>query len=191
MEYISTRGGDYRYSAAQAIKQGIAPDGGLFVPARIPRLTEQEIDRLIDMNYPQRATLVLSKYLTDFSEEELLEYCEKAYSEEKFDAFPARLAQLNPYVDGEYMLELWHGPTSAFKDMALQILPYLMTAAAAKIGESAEICILAATSGDTGKAALEGFKDVSGTRVIVFFRKMGSQRSNDCRWSPPPVKIAM
>lgn len=173
MEYISTRGGDYRYSAAQAIKQGIAPDGGLFVPERIPRLTEQEINSLIDMDYPQRAALVLSKYLSDFSEEELLEYCEKAYSEEKFDAFPARLAQLNPYVDGEYMLELWHGPTSAFKDMALQILPYLMTAAAAKIGESAEICILAATSGDTGKAALEGFKDVPGTRVIVFFPENG------------------
>lgn len=169
MKFISTRGGDYQYSAAEAIKQGIAPNGGLFVPESIPRLSEAEIHQLVDMDYPQRAALVLGKFLTDFSPEELLEYCEKAYSDEKFDAFPANLVQLNPYVEGEYMLELWHGPTSAFKDMALQILPYLMTASAKKTGEQSEICILTATSGDTGKAALEGFKDVPGTRVIVFY----------------------
>ena len=173
MEYISTRGGDYRYSAAAAIKQGIAPNGGLFVPAYIPKLQQQEIERLASLDYAQRATLILSKFLTDFTEEEIAEYCRKAYSEEKFDAFPAKLEQLNPCVPGEYILELWHGPTSAFKDMALQILPYLMTAAARKTGEEAEICILTATSGDTGKAALEGFKDVPGTRVIVYYPENG------------------
>ncbi|NLL64470.1 MAG: threonine synthase [Clostridiaceae bacterium] len=173
MQYISTRGGDYRYSSAEAIRAGIAPNGGLFVPASIPKLTSQDIQDLIEMDYPHRAATILSRYLTDFTFDELLEYTNLAYSEEKFDDFPAKVTQLNPYNKKTFMLELWHGPTSAFKDMALQLLPYLMTAAARKLGEEKEICILTATSGDTGKAALEGFKDVPNTRVIVFYPHNG------------------
>ncbi|HHX37531.1 MAG TPA: threonine synthase [Clostridiaceae bacterium] len=173
MRYISTRGGDYRYSSAEAIRAGIAPNGGLFVPESIPRLTSQDIQDLMEMDYPRRAATVLSRYLTDFSFDELLEYTNLAYGEDKFDAFPAKVTQLNPYNKTAFMLELWHGPTSAFKDMALQLLPYLMTAAARKLGEDKEICILTATSGDTGKAALEGFKDVPNTRVIVFYPHNG------------------
>lgn len=173
MNYISTRGGDYSYTSAQAIRTGIAPNGGLFVPESIPRLSSDDIRKLMKMDYPARAADILSRYLTDFTLDELLEYTRAAYSEEKFDAFPAHVEQLNSYNDREFMLELWHGPTSAFKDMALQLLPYLMTASARKTGEDKEICILTATSGDTGKAALEGFKDVPGTRVIVFYPHNG------------------
>lgn len=169
MDYISTRGDDYRYSSAQAICAGIAPNGGLFVPERIPQLSEADFGRLMDMDYPHRSADILARFLTDFTPEELLDYTTAAYSEEKFAPSPAHVEQLNPYNDREFMLELWHGPTAAFKDLALQLLPYLMTASARKTGEDREICILTATSGDTGKAALEGFRDVPGTRVIVFY----------------------
>ena len=173
MMYISTRGYDKKFSAAEAIKQGIAPDGGLFVPEEIPQLSKKEIMAMTEMTYPQIAATVLSKYLTDFSYDELISYTEQAYAEEKFGEKPAPLVQLNKYNPREYILELWHGPTAAFKDMALQLLPHLMTASAKKTGEDRKICILTATSGDTGKAALEGFKDLPGTEVIVFYPSEG------------------
>ena len=173
MKYISTRGTDYQYSSAQAIKQGIAPDGGLFVPESIPKLSKEDLQRMTAQTYMETAADVLSLYLDDYSHSELLDYCTWAYDPEKFGDDPAPLVQLNKYNDREYILELWHGPTAAFKDMALQLLPYLMTGAIRKTGEKRKICLLAATSGDTGKAALEGFKDVPGTEVIVFYPNSG------------------
>ncbi|HPE38310.1 MAG TPA: threonine synthase [Bacillota bacterium] len=173
MNYVSTRGYEKKYSAAEAIKQGIAPDGGLFVPESIPSLSKDDLLQMTTMTYPQIAASVISLFLTDYSHAELLDYCEQAYTEEKFGERPAPLVQLNKYNEREYILELWHGPTSAFKDMALQLLPHLMTAAARKTGENRKICILTATSGDTGKAALEGFKDLPGTEVIVFYPSDG------------------
>lgn len=169
MEYISTRGDQTRFSAAQVIKQGIAPDGGLFVPVDIPKLAMSDFKEMAEQSYQERAVRILSMYLSDYSEQELRDMIYQAYAEEKFGEQPAPLLQLNKYCDQEYILELWHGPTAAFKDMALQLLPHLMTAAMKKTGEQAEVCILTATSGDTGKAALEGFKDVAGTSVIVFY----------------------
>ena len=170
MKYQSTRGGNIRFSTAEAIKQGIAPDGGLFVPETIPQLTADEIQNFAHKPYIEIAADVISRYLTDYSKAELMEYCQNAYDPEKFEGEdPAPLVQLNAYNEREYILELWHGPTAAFKDMALQLLPYLMTGALEKTGEKAKICILAATSGDTGKAALEGFKDVPQTEVITFY----------------------
>ena len=169
MEYISTRGDTTRFSSAQVIQQGIAPDGGLFVPAEIPFLTMEQFTALSGLDYIERAVAILSLYLDDFSETELRTMVQQAYAEEKFGDHPAPLIQLNKYNDSEFILELWHGPTAAFKDIALQLLPYLMKASMAKTGETAEVCILTATSGDTGKAALEGFRDVKGTTVIVFY----------------------
>jgi len=173
MKYISTRGTDYQYTSAQAIKQGIAPDGGLFVPESIPSLSKEDILRMTAQTYPETAADVLSLFLDDYTHSELLDYCTWAYDPEKFGEDPAPLVQINKYNEREFILELWHGPTAAFKDMALQLLPYLMTAAIRKTGETRKICILTATSGDTGKAALEGFKDVPGTEVIVFYPSSG------------------
>ena len=169
MNYISTRGYDKKYSAAEAIITGLAPDGGLFVPETIPQITKDEIEEMKNMQFFQISARVLSKYLTDFTEAELLEFAQAAYDEEKWGENPIPLVQLNAYNDREYILELWHGPTCAFKDVALQMLPYLMTASVKKTGLNKKICILTATSGDTGKAALEGFKDLPGTEIIVFY----------------------
>ncbi len=173
MHYISTRGSSERFSASMAIKQGIAPDGGLLVPSEFPQLSPEDIARLSTMDYKARVVEILALYLTDYTPDELAEYVETAYSEEHFGEQPAPLVQLNQYNDNDYILELWHGPTAAFKDMALQLLPHLMTAAIRKTGETSKVCILAATSGDTGKAALEGFRDVEGTEVIVFYPSEG------------------
>ena len=169
MNYISTRGYDRKYSAAEAIITGIAPDGGLFVPETIPQISAGEIEEMKNMQFFQISARVLSKYLTDFTEAELLEFAQAAYDEEKWGENPIPLVQLNAYNDREYILELWHGPTCAFKDVALQMLPHLMTASVKKTGINKKICILTATSGDTGKAALEGFKDLPGTEIIVFY----------------------
>lgn len=173
MKYISTRGTDYGYTSAQAIKQGLAPDGGLFVPESIPTLSKDDIQRMATQPYIHTAADVLSLYLTDFTYTEILNACQLAYDPEKFGENPVPLVQLNAYNDREYILELWHGPTAAFKDVALQLLPYLLTGAIQKTGENRKVCILTATSGDTGKAALEGFKDVPGTEVIVFYPSDG------------------
>ena len=169
MKYISTRGYEGKFTAQEAIIKGIAPDGGLFVPESIPLLSDDDIEQMQTMNFCEISARVLSKYLDDFSEDELLGYTREAYSEEKWGENPIPLVQLNSYNEREYILELWHGPTCAFKDVALQLLPHLMTASMKKTGESRKICILTATSGDTGKAALEGFKDLPGTEIIVFY----------------------
>lgn len=167
MDYVSTRNAGLRVSAAKAIATGIAPDGGLYCPTVFPRLTADDFSQLMGMDYKARAALVLGKFLTDFTPEELQEYAGKAYADDKFGG-----ANTTPVValkDGKHILELWHGPTCAFKDMALQILPHLLTASLQKIGETRTACILVATSGDTGKAALDGFADVDGTKIMVYY----------------------
>ncbi len=173
MNYISTRGNGGVTTAAGAIKQGLAGDGGLFIPESLPRLEAGELAKLCKLSYPERAATVLSKFLTDYTYEELLEDCSEAYSEKRFPDGAAPVAAL-----GEKMriLELWHGPTAAFKDMALQIMPRLFVRALRKTGESKNALILVATSGDTGKAALEGYKDVDGVRIAVFYPVDGVSR---------------
>lgn len=171
MQYKSTRNNNISISSAEAIKQGLSVEGGLFVPEIIPTVTEGEIKALVGMNYRERAKVILSKFLTDFTPEELDNCISKAYTKEKFGS--DNIAPVYKLNEGEYILELWHGPTCAFKDMALQILPHLLTTSVKKMGETDEIVILVATSGDTGKAALEGFKDVSGTRIVVFYPNNG------------------
>ncbi len=171
MQYQSTRNKSIAITSAEAIKQGLAADGGLFVPNSIPSLTEDDISGLKNMNYRERAEFILSKFLTDFTKEEISYCVENAYTKEKFGT--DNIAPVYKLDDNTYFLELWHGPTCAFKDMALQILPYLLTTAMKKTNENDEIVILVATSGDTGKAALEGFRDVSGTRIIAFYPESG------------------
>lgn len=167
MNYVSTRGIDNKgVSSAYAIKTGLASDGGLYMPESIPALTKDEITSLSDMPYTERCATILSKFLTDYTYDELLEDAKGAYSEAKFGRSPAPVTDLG---DGTYMLELWHGPTSAFKDMALQIMPRLFVRALRKCDEHRCAMILVATSGDTGKAALEGYRDVPGTKIKVFY----------------------
>ena len=166
--YKSTRGKEEAVTASKAILQGLAGDGGLFVPEEIPGL-DLSMEQLAGMSYQETAYEILKLFLTDFTEEEL-KYCIRSAYDEKFDTEAvAPLAK----VDGAYYLELFHGATIAFKDMALSVLPYLMTTAAKKNNIQNEIVILTATSGDTGKAALAGFADVPGTRIIVFYPKNG------------------
>lgn len=167
MYYKSTRNSGVKITSAEAIVQGISEDGGLFVPSEIPSVTMDEIVKLGDMSYAERAAYVFAKYLTDFTEAEIRYCTENAYNDKKFAT--DNIAEMSHLFDGTYILELWHGPTCAFKDMALQILPYLLTTSAKKINIDKKIVILVATSGDTGKAALEGFADVPGTQIMVFY----------------------
>ena len=167
MKYNSTRNRSVSVSAAQAIAQGISADGGLFVPESIPSISMDELKSLAGMNYAQRAAFVFSKYLTDYTDAELRYCTESAYTTKAFDT--ENIAEIAHLFEGTYMLELWHGPTCAFKDMALQILPYFLTTAVKKLNMDKKVVILVATSGDTGKAALEGFKDVPGTEIMVFY----------------------
>lgn len=171
MKYQSSRGKYKSIDAAEAIKMGISPDGGLFVPDNIPRLPENDLKDMEAWTYQERACHIFKYFLSDFSDAEIKECVYGAYNREHFD--DERIAPLVELRPGVYIQELWHGPTSAFKDMALQVLPRLLTVSARKTGESGEIVILVATSGDTGKAALEGFKDVDGTRIIVFYPEDG------------------
>ena len=166
--YKSTRSNDVKVTASQAILKGLAEDGGLFVPESIPAL-EADMDTLAGMSYQETAYEVMKQFLTDFTEEELKNCIAKAY-DEKFDT-----KEIAPLVkkDEAYYLELFHGKTIAFKDMALSILPHLLTTSAKKNQVKNEIVILTATSGDTGKAALAGFADVPGTKIIVFYPKNG------------------
>ena len=174
MKFTSTRGrSGEQLSAAQIIKQGLALDGGLFVPEEIPALTEEEVCALCKMSYPERAATILAKYLTDYTYEELLSDCEKAYCSA---SFPGGAAPVVKAREGIYSLELWHGPTAAFKDMALQIMPRLLSRALVKTGEERTALILVATSGDTGKAALEGYKDIDGVKMMVFYPVDGVSR---------------
>ena len=169
MHYVSTRDRSLRFTAAQAIEQGLSRDGGLFLPESLPSLPD--LETLIPMSYQQRAVNMMKLFLDGFSREELTEYAEKAYGPEKFDC--KEVAPVVELHDKTHVLELWHGPTCAFKDMALQMLPYLLTASLQKNGEEKTAVILVATSGDTGKAALEGFKDVDHTKILVFYPKDG------------------
>lgn len=166
--YKSTRSNDVEVTASQAILKGLADDGGLFVPESLPAL-EADMDTLAGMSYQETAYEVMRQFLTDFTEEELKDCIAKAY-DEKFDT-----KEIAPLVkkDEAYYLELFHGKTIAFKDMALSILPHLLTTSAKKNQVKNEIVILTATSGDTGKAALAGFADVPGTKIIVFYPKNG------------------
>ncbi len=167
MYYKSTRNSNVNVTSAQAIAQGISKEGGLFVPSEIPEITFDDIKTLGEMSYPERAAFIFSKYLTDFSGAEIRYCVDNAYSDKNFDT--KNICELAHLFDGTYMLELWHGPTCAFKDMALQILPYLITTSLKKINLDKKVVILVATSGDTGKAALEGFRDVDGTQIMVFY----------------------
>lgn len=171
MEFISTRDTAKKVSSAQAIVQGISEEGGLFVPCGFPEISLEDLDRMTGMPYPQRAEYILSRFLTDFTPEELHSCVTAAYNEENFDT--RYIAPTVKLSDTTYLLELWHGPTSAFKDIALQLLPRLMTVSAQKVTDGKKIVILVATSGDTGKAALEGFKDVPNTEIIVFYPQKG------------------
>ena len=162
--YIGTRDKNIRYKASEAILKGICPDGGLFIPEEMP-VMEKSIEELAEMDYRNLAYEVMSLFFTDFTEDEL-RYCINNAYDSKFDT-----DKIAPVVekDGVYFLELFHGKTIAFKDMALSILPYLMKTSAKKNNIDKKIVILTATSGDTGKAALEGFADVEGTRILVFY----------------------
>ena len=166
--YKSTRSDNITITASQAILKGLASDGGLFVPTQLPKLNVS-LEELSKMSYKETAYAVMKEFLTDFTEEELKSCIDKAY-DSKFDT-----EEIAPLVkaEGAYYLELFHGATIAFKDMALSILPHLLTTSAKKNNVKNEIVILTATSGDTGKAALAGFADVPGTRIVVFYPKGG------------------
>ena len=169
MSMLSTRGAA-AVSESMAILRGLAPDGGLYVPEDFPHFSMEEIAALGALDYQARALAILQKFLPDFTADELKNAIAGAYGT-GFD--DADIAPVRPVGDWAHALELWHGPTLAFKDMALQLLPHLLTLSAKKNGETREIFILVATSGDTGKAALEGFLDVPGTRCCVFYPREG------------------
>lgn len=168
MDFYSTRG-QGPVSGAEAVINGIAKDGGLYIPSFFPKISSEDIEDMLDLNYQERSAYIMSLYLTDFTYEELLKYTNLAY--EKFEnEDPAPLTKID---DNTYVLELWHGPTLAFKDIALTILPHLLVGSKKKKGDDSKTLILVATSGDTGKAALEGFKNVEGTEIIVFYPQDG------------------
>ena len=171
MKYYSTRDKAVRLESAEAVKMGLSRDGGLLTPEAIPQMDEAFLTGLVSARYQERAAKVMGLYLTDYTYEELLAFAENAYGPEKFDT--EAVAPVRKVDDTTHCLELWHGPTSAFKDMALQMLPQLLSAALRKTGEDKTACILVATSGDTGKAAMEGFADVPQTKIMVFYPKDG------------------
>lgn len=171
MRYISTRDNTIQYSASQAIAQGLARDGGLLTPFYIPKLPGKALEDMKEMAYQQRAVYIMKQFLEEFSIKELTDFANTAYGPDKFDS-PA-VAPVHTVDGNTHCLELWHGPTCAFKDMALQMLPHLLTASLTKTEEEKTVCILVATSGDTGKGALEGFKNVPRTRILVFYPKDG------------------
>jgi len=154
----------------------MVPEGGLFVPENIPRLTLEEIQEMEQYSYPRLAQKILSLFLDDYSEEEIKECAEKAYGENFFHEDIAPVTVLEEFGG---ILELWHGPTAAFKDMALQVMPHLLSKALVKEGSGKEILILVATSGDTGKAALEGFKNVPGIKIAVFYPNQGVSKAQE------------
>ena len=171
MKYLSTRDRALRVTGAEAVKLGLSRDGGLLTPAVLPRLPASAVETMRDMSYQQRVVYIMNSFLEGFAASELNSYASEAYGGGKFsheDVAPVRKLDENTYC-----LELWHGPTCAFKDMALQILPHLLTASLDKNDEKKTVCILVATSGDTGKAALEGFRNVENTKILVFYPKDG------------------
>lgn len=166
MEYLSTRGDKKRVSAPEAIAKGLAQDGGLFLPNELPKVSSEELAALTKLSYQDRAKAIIAAFLPEFTADEISALCNVAYGD-NFDS--KEIAPMHFTDDITGYLELWHGPTSAFKDMALQMLPHLLVASLKKCGERRGVCILVATSGDTGKAALEGFADVEGTKILVFY----------------------
>ncbi len=170
MNYVSTRNNAVKVSSAFAIAHGISVEGGLYVPESIPQLTEKDFLDLSLLDYKSKAEFILKKYLTDFTDDEISKCVNGAYTGSFDDEKPAAIAQLGDSIN---ILELWHGPTCAFKDLALQLLPYLLTTSTKKVADGKKTVILVATSGDTGKAALEGFKDVENTEIIVFYPSEG------------------
>jgi len=170
MRYVSTRDNALNMTAAQAIATGLSRDGGLFTPDTFPVVSMGEIEQLCKADYRERAVKIMKLFLDEFTEEEIRGFAAAAYSDNYDTPDSAPLRKLD---DTTAFLELWHGPTCAFKDMALQMLPHLLSASLKKSGENREVCILVATSGDTGKAALEGFKDVEGTSILVFYPEDG------------------
>ena len=173
LKYSSTRGNAEQLDSAKAIIRGLAADGGLFVPDAMPQVDMAFIEGLKALSYEERAEKVLGLFLTDYTAEELAGCVTRAYANGRFDT--EKRAPVKA-VGEKSVLELWHGPTSAFKDMALQLLPQLMSTALKKTGEKEEVLILVATSGDTGKAALEGFRDVPQIRIMVFYPQGGVSR---------------
>ncbi len=171
MEYLSTRDKTLRFTAAQAIKMGLSRDGGLFTPVQLPYISALEVESLCGKDYQGRAAYIMGMFLPEFTSEELEAFALRAYGPDKFDH--SAVAPLRRVDDTAWCLELWHGPTSAFKDMALQMLPQLLSASLEKTGEDKTACILVATSGDTGKAAMEGFADVAQTKILVFYPENG------------------
>ncbi len=171
MLYTSTRDKSLKVSSAEAITRGISPDGGLFVPCEVPEVSLDFIASLENLSYRDRAKKILGLYLTDFTSEEISEFVEGAYKDGKFSSDD--IAPVVNLHDNVNILELWHGPTCAFKDMALQLLPHLLIGSSKKTLKDKEIVILVATSGDTGKAALEGFRDVDSTKILVFYPEDG------------------
>ncbi len=178
MQYISTRGNSPAIESAQAIMLGMVPRGGLFIPENLPTLATEE---LLGLNYQELAFAVLLPFFggknKNYSEEEIKSFIAAVYTSEKFD--DPQITPLTLLDEKTAALELWHGPTAAFKDVALQIMPYFLKAAAKKLGSRKETVILVATSGDTGKAALEGFKDVEGAKIIVFYPKDGVSKMQE------------
>ena len=170
MNYVSTRNNDVKVSSAYAIAHGISVEGGLYVPDSIPTLSKNDFLKLAELDYKSKAEFILKKYLTDFTDEEIKKCVNGAYTGSFDDEKPAAIAQLGDKIN---ILELWHGPTCAFKDLALQLLPYLLTTSTKKVTDGKKTVILVATSGDTGKAALEGFKNVENTEIIVFYPSEG------------------
>ncbi|MDR1588593.1 MAG: threonine synthase [Oscillospiraceae bacterium] len=171
MLYRSTRGQITDSTAAAAIAAGLASDGGLFVPDAFPPLPADAVETLSPMRYDGRAAYVMAPFLGGFDAGELAAFTRAAYCPGGFDGDGA--APVRRLADGDFFLELWHGPTCAFKDMALQIMPRFLTSAMEKTGDTRDVCVLVATSGDTGKAALEGFRDVPRTRIMVFYPRDG------------------
>ena len=175
MKFRSTRETEPKFVlSAEAIKEGLAPDGGLYLPEEIPTVSLDYITGLAELPYSDRAAEILSLFLTDYDKGLLLEDCRDAYSEARFPGGPAPIHSLSD--EGIEVLELWHGPTCAFKDMALQIMPKLLSRSLTMTGEERKALILVATSGDTGKAALEGYRDVPGTGILVFYPVDGVSR---------------
>ncbi len=173
MEFCSTRDRDLRVTSARAILQGLSSDGGLFVPVSLPAFSVEQIAAMAAQDYRQVAKTVLAAFLPDFTADELSAFVDQAYGKQ-FDV--PEIAPVRKFDRNAWSLELWHGPTCAFKDFALQMLPRLLPAAAKKCGEDKTVAILTATSGDTGKAALEGFADVEGTKICVFYPHGGTSK---------------
>ena len=169
--YTTTRSDNNQVTSSQAILNGLGQDGGLYLPLSIPKISMEEINQLTSMSYNGKAQVILGKFLTDFTEAELKHCIDNAYNKNTFTS--PLVTPLYILNNDSAVLELYHGPTSAFKDVALQILPYLLTTSARKNGDNRTYVILVATSGDTGKAALEGFKDVPNTKILVFYPNDG------------------